>query len=460
MIEFIFPLFGRFHPILVHLPIGFLAFGIILVFLSKKGNNKHLDSIRLAFLLGAISAVLSSISGFLQYQYEGFSWDSVQFHFYFGNGTALFSFWLFYEINKSNVIPPKFKLKAGILFALLLFTGHLGGNITHGETYLIEPLPAGMQNFLGYDTSEKKGLEIPENGWEELAYYEEVVQPILNQNCASCHNTRNKKGELDLSSYNSLLEGGEDGFILTSGSPDDSPLFSRLVLPKEDEDHMPPKEKRQMHKEEIELIQRWIALGGNTESKLGDANIEAELLEPFFKREEIPFYPTASVNPVSEDDLNSLKDEGFFAEPVSEESNWIMISCINLPSFSDSDWQKLNSVKDQLAFLDLSRTQISDQSLDQIAGFPNLTVLKLNETDISGNGLEKLQKNENLKNLYLNKTQVTLELLESLQDHPSLEKVFAFDTPAAENNNSKEFSFHLEKGNYLLPKLPTDTIVF
>jgi hypothetical protein len=73
---------------------------------------------------------------------------------------------------------------------------------------------------------------------------------------------------------------------------------------------------------------------------------------------------------------------------------------------------------------------------------------------------KSFKKNENLKNLYLNKTQVTLELLESLQDHPSLEKVFAFDTPAAENNNSKEFSFHLEKGNYLLPKLPTDTIVF
>lgn len=460
MIEFIFPLFGRFHPILVHLPIGFLAFGIILVFLSKKGDSKHLDSIRLAFLLGAISAVLSSISGFLQYQYEGFSWDSVQFHFYFGSGTALFSFWLFYEINTYNSITSLYKLKSGALFALMLFTGHLGGNITHGETYLIEPLPPEVQNFLGYESAANKGLEIPESGWEELAYYEDVVQPILNQNCNSCHNSRNKKGNLDLSEYKALLKGGEDGQILTGGNPEQSSLFTRLVLPKEDDDHMPPKEKRQLLPEEIELIKHWISLGGTTDSKLGEAGIESELLEPFIKKVELPFYPTIAVNAVPEDNLNTLKQSGFFAEPVSEESLWIMISCINLPSFSDADWEKLNPVKEQLAFLDLSRTQITDQSLDQLVGFPNLTVLKLNETGISGKGLEKLLKNENLKNLYLNKTQVTLEHLESLQNHPGLEKVFVFDTPASGNELAREFSFYLERGNYLLPKLATDTIVY
>ncbi|WP_051315870.1 c-type cytochrome domain-containing protein [Algoriphagus vanfongensis] len=460
MIDFVFPLFGRFHPILVHLPIGFLAFGIILVFLSKKGENKHLDSIRLAYLLGAIAAVLSSISGFLQYQYEGFSWESVQFHFYFGCTTALFSFYLFYEINKYNSITSFYKLKSGALFALMLFTGHLGGNITHGETYLIEPLPAEVQNFLGYETTANKGLEIPEIGWEELVYYEDVVQPILNQNCSSCHNSRNKKGNLDLSEYNALLKGGEDGLVLTGGNPEQSSLFTRLVLPKEDDDHMPPKEKRQLHSEEIELIKHWISLGGTTESKLGDAGIEPELLEPFIKKEETPFYPTTAVSSVPEDNLNVLKESGFFAEPISEESNWIMISCINLSSFSDADWEKLNPVKEQLAFLDLSRTQITDQSLDELVGFPNLTVLKLNETGISGEGLEKLLKNENLKNLYLNKTQVTLEHLESLRNHPGLEKVFVFDTPASGNELAGEFSFYLERGNYLLPKLATDTIVY
>lgn len=460
MIDFVFPLFGRFHPILVHLPIGFLAFGIILVFLSKQGENKHLDSIRLAYLLGAIAAVLSSISGFLQYQYEGFSWESVQFHFYFGCTTALFSFYLFYEINKYNSITSFYKLKSGALFALMLFTGHLGGNITHGETYLIEPLPAEVQNFLGYETKANKGLEIPEIGWEELVYYEDVVQPILNQKCSSCHNSRNKKGNLDLSEYNALLKGGEDGLVLTGGNPEQSSLFTRLVLPKEDNDHMPPKEKRQLHSEEIELIKHWISLGGTTESKLGDAGIDPELLEPFIKKEEVPFYPTIAVNAVPEDDLNVLKDSGFFAETVSKESNWIMISCINLSSFSDADWEKLNPVKEQLAFLDLSGTQITSQSLDQLIGFPNLTVLKLNETGISGEGLEKLLKNENLKNLYLNKTQMTLEHLESLQNHPGLEKVFVFDTPASKNEQAREFSFYLERGNYLLPKLATDTIVY
>lgn len=460
MIQFVFPLFGRFHPILVHLPIGILLFGVVLVFLSKKGENSHLQSIRLAFLLGGLAGLLSSISGFLQYQYEGFAWDSVQFHFILGLTTTAAAFWLYYELKKNAAFPDHFRLKSSALVALLMFTGHLGGNITHGETYLIEPLPAGIQELLGYSNEEAKGLVLPVQGWEELAYFEQVVQPILNQNCKSCHNPRNKKGDLDLSSYETLLTGGEDGSILTGGNSEASALFSRLVLPKDDEDHMPPKEKRQLQKEEIELIKAWINLGGKTDSKLGDADIHAELLEPFFEKVEIPFYPTVSVAPLSEEQLKELKANGFFAELVEKESSWLMVSCVNFPQFSESDWAKLKIASQQIAFLDLSGTQVTDQILDSIQTLPNLTVLKLNQTAISGEKLGELQSISNLKNLYLNQTQVTLEQLRPLQNHPSLSKVFVFDSPAASSESDITFNFLLEKGNYQLPPLPTDTIVY
>ena len=61
MIEFILPLFGRFHPILVHLPIGFLVFGVILIFGFGKKYSLYSPIIQLAFLLGGISAAVSSI---------------------------------------------------------------------------------------------------------------------------------------------------------------------------------------------------------------------------------------------------------------------------------------------------------------------------------------------------------------------------------------------------------------
>ena len=460
MIEFILPLFGRFHPILVHLPIGILAFGIILVFLSEKGTSKHLDSIRLAFLLGGIFAVISSISGFLQYQYEGFTWETVQFHFFFGWATAIASFWLFYEVNKANSNPKNLKLKAAGLFGLMLFTGHLGGNITHGEEYLIEVLPPEMQSLIGYEIEPEKGLVLPEQGWEELAYYDQVVQPILNQNCKSCHNPKNLKGELDLTSFEKMLEGGEDGSILTAGNAKESALYSRLVLPKEDEDHMPPEEKRQPEKEAIELIRAWIDLGATKSAKLGESNIETETLEPFFHRVEKPFYPELAVDPATEESLSNLKSEGFFAEKVSETSNWLMISCVNFQSFSDQDWSKLGAVKNQIAYLDLTGTQVTDVILDSLNTLPNLTVLKLNQTGISGENLQVLNENKNLKHLYLNKTKVDLPSIQALKEHPLLEKVFAFDTPLAEKEVSEKFKFILETGNYELPALPTDTIVY
>ncbi|MBN3583684.1 hypothetical protein JYB64_14890 [Algoriphagus aestuarii] len=460
MIEFILPLFGRFHPILVHLPIGILTFGIVLVFISRNDQTKYKDSIRLAFLLGGIFAVLSSISGFLQYQHEGFTWETVQFHFILGCATAIASFGLFYEMNRTSSSPKNLKLKSGGLFALMLFTGHLGGNITHGEEYLIEVLPPELQNLIGYEIEAEKGLVLPEQGWEELVYYDEVVQPILNQNCKSCHNPKNLKGELDLTSFDKLLEGGEDGSILTAGNPEESALYSRLVLPKEDEDHMPPKEKKQPEKEAIELIRAWIDLGATKSSKLGESSISPETLEPFFHRVEKSFYPEVAVEAASDESLSRLKSESFFAEKVSENSNWLMISCVNFQNFSNQDWSKLTEVKNQIVYLDFTGTQITDAILDSLNMLENLTVLKLNQTGISGKNLQVLNSNKNLKHLYLNKTRVDLPSIQVLNEHPILEKVFAFDTPLANNETKEKFNFILEIGKYQLPALPTDTIVY
>lgn len=460
MIDFILPLFGRFHPILVHLPIGILAFGIILVFLSKKDSNQHLAAIRLAFLLGGIAAVLSSVSGFLQYQYEGFTWDTVQFHFLLGWSTALASFWLFYEVHKDSVFPKHLKWKSTGLFGLMLLTGHLGGNITHGEEYLIEVLPPEVQELMGVDLQANQGLVIPEQGWEQLAYYDQVVQPIINQNCKSCHNPKNLKGELDLTSFEALLKGGEGGSVLMAGNAEESSLYARLILPKDDEDHMPPEEKRQPQKEAIELIKAWIELGGTKESKLGESTISAETLEPFFHRVEKPFYPEQIVEAASAETLDQLKSEGFFAEQVSEESNWLLISCINFQDFNNQDWTKLTPVKNQIVYLDLTGTEITDPILDSISSLPNLTVLKLNQTGISGSTLAALNSNQHLKNLYLNNTAISFDQLNLLNNHPSLEKVFAFETPLSEAEIPKDLSFYLENELYQLPPLPTDTIEY
>ena len=81
MLDFLGPLLGRMHPLLVHLPIGILVFGIILCFLPQKDKNNFLPAARIAFLLGGIAALGACLSGFLQYQFEGFAWEDRFAHF-------------------------------------------------------------------------------------------------------------------------------------------------------------------------------------------------------------------------------------------------------------------------------------------------------------------------------------------------------------------------------------------
>ncbi|WP_339706332.1 c-type cytochrome domain-containing protein [Algoriphagus aquimarinus] len=460
MIDFILPLFGRFHPILVHLPIGFLVFGVILIFWFGKKYNAYAPVIQLAFLFGGISALAASISGFLQYQNEGYSWDTVKFHLILGILTTLLSFGLWYHMKKAAATPRQLKIKGASLLMILTITGHLGGNITHGDDYFTEVLPPELQSLLGGGNSIAKPLELPADNWEEVEFYTGAIQPILDQNCKSCHNPKKLKGELDLSSFKGVHKGGEDGAILEGENPEKSSLYSRLVLPEDHDDHMPPKDKRQPRKEEIELIKAWIESGSSEKTKLGEAAIHVSLVEPFFKKNEKPFYPVVDVPALPQDSISKLREEGFFAEIVRKDSPLLKISCINFPAFSDSDWHILQSAKDQIVYLDLTGTAITDSLLEQIAMLPNLTVLKLNQTAIEGSDLGKLTENKNLKLLYLNDTKVSFDKLGALDGHPTLEKIFAFNTAAADSGNSSQFSFHLETGNLSLPPLVTDTIVY
>ncbi len=459
MLNFILPLLGRFHPLVVHLPIGILVFGVILIFLSKKDDKNFLPTIHLAFLLGSIGGVLACISGFLQYRLEGFSWDTVQFHLIFGILTTVAGFYL-YSKSKKTVYPKSLKWNSTILIGALLVTGHLGGTITHGEGYFTEMMPENIQSLFWGEPTLAKPLTLPEEGWEELAYYEQVVQPILNSNCQSCHNPRNKKSGLDLSTKEGMLKGGENGPVIDPHQFLKSNLISRMELPLDHEDHMPPKEKRQPKKEELQLLRLWLENEASFDVKLGTAKPELKWLEPFFKQEEIAFYPTVDLAPADTDSIAQLRKKGFYVESISRGSSLMKVSCINFPNFQDQNLQDLTSVRALVAYLDLSGTQVTNQIFNELGNFPYLTVLKLNHTQVSGSQLESLIALKNLKSLYLNGTSITKSDLEKLQAHPLLEKVFAYETRIPGGESVKKFRFRLETGSYELPPIPSDTIVY
>jgi hypothetical protein len=107
----------------------------------------------------------------------------------------------------------------------------------------------------------------------------------------------------------------------------------------------------------------------------------------------------------------------------------------------------------------LSDTKTSESIIDYIPDLRHPTTLKLNGIELEGKDLRKFKDSKNLKLLYLNSTELTLKNLTQLNGHQSLEKVYTFKTPAS-GQGKRDFSFHLETGDFLLPKLASDTIVY
>lgn len=84
------------------------------------------------------------------------------------------------------------------------------------------------------------------------------VYPILQRHCVECHGAEKQEGGLRLDIRQEALESGS----IDAGSPDDSELIRRMLLPKNDEQRMPAVGEP-VPKEQIETLRAWIASGAS-----------------------------------------------------------------------------------------------------------------------------------------------------------------------------------------------------
>jgi Planctomycete cytochrome C len=95
--------------------------------------------------------------------------------------------------------------------------------------------------------------------------YQDLIQPIFEKRCYSCHNATKVKGGLRLDSPEFIRKGGDNGLAMIPGDPDNSYIYGSLVLPIDDDYHMPPDGKPQLTPEQIQRIHWWILKGGSFE---------------------------------------------------------------------------------------------------------------------------------------------------------------------------------------------------
>src|SRR5690606_25625003 len=184
--------FGRWHPLLVHLPIGILVVSFIIAWVSRREAYVGLrPAVPFTLLLGAVSAVLASVLGLLLASYGGYNDRTLGFHQWFGIAVAVLSVgvWWLYRDGTARRTGMRQLVKGrlsifSLLMVLLCVTGHYGGTLTHGEGYLVEAMPPALGGLFG--TTQVEEPFVIENV-QEAAIYDGLIQPILARRCQSCH---------------------------------------------------------------------------------------------------------------------------------------------------------------------------------------------------------------------------------------------------------------------------------
>jgi len=102
-------------------------------------------------------------------------------------------------------------------------------------------------------------------------YYTQKVEPILDDNCFSCH-AESQSGGLRLDSYGAILKGGPHGSIIVPGDPDTSIMIQ--AIRREGKLKMPP--RHALEPGEVDVLVAWVKAGAKGTGARPEAMSKAE----------------------------------------------------------------------------------------------------------------------------------------------------------------------------------------
>ena len=198
-------LIGRFHPVLVHLPIGILLLACFFQWLTLKPGSLFATRYTCYAFLGNAWRCCACISGYMLSLSGDYDEELVGRHQWMGIFTAILSLllYLLYQFSINE------RIARGVSFGIIVLitiTGHLGGSLTHGSGYLAEGLHSG-------DEGGPALKPIP--NIQEAAIYADVVQPLFQARCYGCHGPNKQKGKLRLDKQEFILKGGKEGKVVS-----------------------------------------------------------------------------------------------------------------------------------------------------------------------------------------------------------------------------------------------------
>lgn len=258
--------------------------------------------------------------------------------------------------------------------------------------------------------------------------FEKQVAPILEANCYGCHGAEKGLGGLKLHTVDAIQAAAKkDDHLLVAGKPDESELYERLVLPKDDRKRM-PKNADPLSKEDIEIIKQWVAEG----AKFATADAPAAEAMEEKPTDEAPLPERPELEAASPDAIAAAEETGALVIPLYSGSHELRVS---FPSsrdqVTDETVAKLVPLAGQLVELDLSGTKITDASAESLKQFKYLDTLHLEKTEVGDATASALAGMTYLNYLNLHSTKATDASLEALKAAPSLRKLYMWQTAAS-----------------------------
>ena len=259
--------------------------------------------------------------------------------------------------------------------------------------------------------------------------YEQVIQPIFAATCTGCHGEKKNKGKIRLHTPDAIREAD----VIIEGMSADSELTHRIMLPADDEDVMPPEDKKQLTEEQKKLINWWIDQGADFEKTVGELEapddikviLTAVTVGPAEKTAPKVDLPPAA----SQAALDAISGTGVLIMQLAQDNTFLTANTVNVSkTFDDAGLKTLIPVAPQLAWLDVSKTQITDAGLADVAQLPNLTRLHLEKTGITDAGIPHIAKLGKLEYLNLYGTKVSDAGIAQLKELKNLKKLFIWQT--------------------------------
>jgi uncharacterized membrane protein len=263
------PFLAPFHAVVLHFPIGFLTVAFILeIYQLFRPSIEVRRATALIIWCSLVTGIVSAIFGIMRAGSGDYDPNTLIQHRAFGLAIPIFT--VLTLVTLKFLISHYGSLRALLFYRgalsltllMLVIAGHYGGNLTHGSRYLVQNAPEFVREWLDEDPEAETLAPGALN--QKQKFYLEKVQPIFSAKCYSCHGSEKQKGGYRLDKPEIALKGGKSGIAaIVPGDPLESHLVRLILLPRQNDDAMPPDGKQPLTVEEIATVLDWIRNGAN-----------------------------------------------------------------------------------------------------------------------------------------------------------------------------------------------------